>query len=246
MTVPAGGGGVAGSASAPRVSVVIPTRNEERYLPVLLASLAAQTLPVHEVIVADAGSTDATPRLADEAGARVVPGGHPGFGRNEGAQAATGDWLLFLDADVRLPPDALEVAFREMAREGLDSASCWFAPDSRRAFLRLNHWLSSHYFRLTSKAGWPHSIGAFLLLPKRRHDEIGGFDLSIKVAEDQDYVRRLARTGRYGFLRRPVVEIAARRFDAEGSFLMSLKWIGIELHRLILGEIRGEYFRYFK
>lgn len=228
------------------MSVVIPTLNEERHLPILLSCLAAQTKPVHEVIVADAGSTDATVTLARQAGARVVPGGHPGVGRNIGADEATGDWLLFLDADVSLPPDALDVALSEMDREGLDSASCWFVPDSEDAFLRLNHWASSWYFRLTSKMRWPHSIGAFLLLPRAAHERIGGFDLSIKVAEDQDYVRRLARVGRYGFLRRPSVVIAARRFEAEGSLKMSLKWLGIELHRLLLGEIRGEYFRYFK
>jgi hypothetical protein len=43
-----------------------------------------------------------------------------------------------------------------------------------------------------------------------------------------------------------VVEIAARRFHDEGFWKQSLKWIGIELHRLILGEVRGEYFQYFK
>lgn len=228
------------------VSVVVPTLNEERYLPVLLQSLAAQTLPVHEVIVADAGSSDRTAEIASAAGARIVGGGHPGVGRNAGAQTATGDWLLFLDADVRLPADALEVAFAEMEREGLDSASSWFIPDSEDSFLRLNHWASSHYFRISSKLRWPHSIGAFLLLRKSDHDRIGGFDLTIKVAEDQDYVRRLSRIGRYGFLRRPSVIIAARRFQKEGSFATSLKWIGIELHRLVIGEIRGDYFRYFK
>lgn len=229
-----------------RVSVIVPTLNEERYLPILLDSLKRQTLPVHEIIVADAGSTDGTVGLARAAGARLVEGGHPGVGRNNGVLAATGDWILFLDADVRLPEDALATAFSEMEREGFDSASCWFVPDSDDAFLRLNHWFSSHYFRMTSKLGWPHSIGAFLLLPREEHTLIGGFDLSIKVAEDQDYVRRLARVGRYGFLRRPAVVIAARRFESEGSLWMSLKWLGIELHRLIFGEIRGNYFRYFK
>lgn len=231
---------------ASTVSVVVPTLNEERYLPILLASLARQTQPVHEVIVADAGSTDATLGIARAAGARIVEGGHPGMGRNEGARHASGDWLLFLDADVRLPDDALQVAFEEMAREGLESASCWFVPDTDGWFLRLNHWFSSHYFRLSSRLGWPHSIGAFLLLRRDVHHRIGGFDLTIRVAEDQDYVRRLARVAPYGFLRHPVVEIAARRFENEGSLWMSLKWLGIELHRLALGEIRGDYFRYFK
>jgi glycosyltransferase involved in cell wall biosynthesis len=228
------------------VSVVVPTLNEERYLPTLLESLARQTLPVHEVIVADAGSSDGTVELARVVGARVVRGGHPGVGRNAGASAATGSHLLFLDADVRLPESALEEAFSEMERRRLESASCWFVPDSNAPSLRITHWFSCHYFRLTSKLGWPHSIGAFLLLPRVAHGAVGGFDISVRVAEDQDYVRRLARHGRYGFLRRPVVEIAARRFESEGTLRMNVKWLGIELHRLVLGEIRGDYFRYFK
>jgi hypothetical protein len=91
-----------------------------------------------------------------------------------------------------------------------------------------------------------HSIGAFILVRRSLHEEIDGFDASVLVAEDQDYVRRLGRAGRYGFTRTPVVEIAVRRFVDEGFFKMSAKWLGIELHRLLLGEIRGEYFRYFK
>ena len=233
------------SAPQPRVSVIVPTLNEERWLPTLLESLAKQTLPIHELIVADATSTDATPELTRTWGGRVVRGGHPGAGRNEGARHATGDWLLFLDADVRLPDAALEEAFEEMERERLDSASCWFVPDSDDAFLRFNHWLSAWYFRLTSKLGWPHSIGAFVLARRAHHEQLGGFDTSIQVAEDQDYVRRLAKLGRYGFIRRPVVEIAARRFAVEGSLRQSIKWIGIELHRLFVGEIRSDVFGYF-
>jgi glycosyltransferase involved in cell wall biosynthesis len=211
-----------------------------------LESLARQTLPVHEVIVADAGSADRTREVALDHGASVVEGGLPGVGRNKGAEVATGEWILFVDADVRLPCNALEVAFQEMARAGLHSASTWFVPDSDRWFLRLNHWLSCLYFRLSTRIGWPHSIGAFLLLSKEIHERVGGFDPSIPVAEDQDYVRRIAKEAPYGFLRHPAVEISVRRFANEGSLRMSLKWFGIELHRLLVGEVRSDYFRYFK
>jgi glycosyltransferase involved in cell wall biosynthesis len=77
-----------------KLSIIIPTKNEEQNLPVLLAALRAQTLfqrlPQEiEIIVADAHSTDATRALAIQAGARVVDGGMPGPGRNRGAEAAT-------------------------------------------------------------------------------------------------------------------------------------------------------------
>jgi hypothetical protein len=80
---------------------------------------------------------------------------------------------------------------------------------------------------------------------KELHDRIDGFDPTVRVAEDQDYALRLARAGRYAFTPRPVVEISVRRFRSEGLWAMSAKWVGIELHRAVLGEVRGERFRYF-
>lgn len=228
------------------LSVVIPVLNEEDYLPLLLQSLARQTVQPREVIVVDGGSTDRTHQIARDHGALLLRGGGlPGISRNYGAEWATGEWLLFLDADVRLPCDAIETAFAEMHRRRLDSASTAFCPDSRALGVRLHHRLSSDYFWATSKIGWCHSIGAFLLLRREHHERIGGFDHRITVAEDQDYVLKLNRIGRYGYLRRPVVEIATRRFDAEGFLSQSIKWLGIEAHRLVLGEIRTNRFRYF-
>jgi len=234
-------------AGAAPVTVVIPALDEERYLPLLLTDLARQTTRAREVIVVDGGSRDRTSYAARAAAAFFLTGGGlPGLSRNHGASWADGEWLLFLDADVRMAPDAIEVALAQTERRKLDAASCGFVPDRNGFMLRLQHRFSFEYFWLTSKLGWPHSIGAFLLVRRSLHDAIGGFDLSVRVAEDQDYVRRLARAGRYGFLRRPVVEIAVRRFDAEGFWKQNLKWVGIELHRLTLGEIRSNYFRYFK
>ena len=229
------------------VTVIVPTLDEERYLPILLESLAAQTRSVCEVLIVDASSTDGTVAAAQRAGATVVHGGgHPGFSRNLGAKQARGEWLLFLDADVRLPETAIEEILEEMESKRLDAASCPFVPDTHARMVRLHHRLTSDYFWLSSRVGWVHSIGAFIFVRRTLHERIGGFDSSVKVAEDQDYVRRLGRAGRYAFTRRPVVEIAVRRFTTEGFVKTSTKWVGIELHRLLLGEIRGDYFRYFK
>ncbi|QQL46050.1 glycosyltransferase [Sulfuriroseicoccus oceanibius] len=97
-----------------KVSVVIPARDEEINIGALLDSLNAQTRPAHEVIVVDDGSSDRTAEIAREKGARVISGKELPDGWNgkpwactQGAEAATGDWYLFLDADTRLAPDAL-------------------------------------------------------------------------------------------------------------------------------------------
>lgn len=96
------------------VSVVVPARDEERGLPALLKSVAEQVPEVSEVVVVDDASRDATAEVARGGGARVVPTGTPppgwtgkAWACHTGAAAATGDLLLFLDADTVLRPGAL-------------------------------------------------------------------------------------------------------------------------------------------
>jgi 4,4'-diaponeurosporenoate glycosyltransferase len=96
------------------LSVLIPARNESHRLPLLLSSLKNQTHPALEVLVIDDHSDDDTASLARAGGARVIassplPKGWRGktWACHQGAQAAQGRWLLFLDADVTLKPTAL-------------------------------------------------------------------------------------------------------------------------------------------
>jgi 4,4'-diaponeurosporenoate glycosyltransferase len=98
----------------PTVSVVIPARNEEHNLPTLLRSLASQPVNLREIILVDDGSTDRTAEIARQLGATVVaskplPDGWRGktWACHQGAQVATGDLLLFVDADTWFEPDGL-------------------------------------------------------------------------------------------------------------------------------------------
>ena len=227
------------------VCVVIPTLNEEEHLPGAVDALAAQTLCPRQVIVADGGSTDRTAEIAAARECRVVAGGLPAVGRNNGAREATGGWLLFLDADVVVPPATLEEALAAAETRGLDALSCWFVPDSTGRRVRLMHWISAGYFWLSTLLRWPHSIGGFLLVRRELHEAVGGFDETVVVAEDQDYARRISRAGRYAFVRSPRVVISTRRFRREGFVRASARWVGIELHRILLGEVRRPLFRYF-
>ena len=83
------------------LSIIIPTYNEEKYLPILLESIKKQSFEDYEIIVADANSTDNTRNIAQEYGCIIVDGGLPAIGRNNGANVAKGDILLFLDSDLK-------------------------------------------------------------------------------------------------------------------------------------------------
>ena len=97
-----------------RIAVVVPARNEAETLPLLLSDLAGQTQPPDEIIVVDDGSVDATAAMAAAGGATVLTAGDPPEGWAgkpwacwTGSRATTAPRLVFLDADVRLAPDAL-------------------------------------------------------------------------------------------------------------------------------------------
>jgi 4,4'-diaponeurosporenoate glycosyltransferase len=96
----------------PTVSIIIPARNEEKNLPLLLEDLSAQTLPAYEILCVDDDSEDATPQIALSYGVKLIslknkPEGWTGktWACQNGADAAKGELLLFLDADVRLGKD---------------------------------------------------------------------------------------------------------------------------------------------
>lgn len=101
-------------ALPPAVSVIIPARNEEHNLPALLSSLAAQSAKPQQIIVVDDNSTDRTAEVARQFGATVIPSqplpegwrGKP-WACHQGAQAATSDVLLFVDADAWFEPGGL-------------------------------------------------------------------------------------------------------------------------------------------
>ena len=111
----------------PKVSVIIPAYNAEKYIEQCLASVSAQTLEDIEVIAVDDGSTDATRDVisaAAEADSRIIlveqTNQYAGVARNNGMNRATGEFLYFLDADDYIEPETLEVMVASAEQYGTD------------------------------------------------------------------------------------------------------------------------------
>lgn len=113
------------ATARPRVSVVIPVRNDSRALRTCLAHLADQTVPPDEVIVVDNGSVDDSAELARSWGARVVSEPRVGIphAAATGYDAATGDLVLRCDADSRVPRTWVEQGLRLLADPAVDAAT---------------------------------------------------------------------------------------------------------------------------
>jgi glycosyltransferase involved in cell wall biosynthesis len=182
-----------------KISVVVPAFNEERLLGESLAQIKsaanafAQRGWDFELIVCDNNSTDRTAEIARAAGATVVfePINQIARARNSGAAAATGDWLVFVDADSH--PNA--ELFAEVA--GQISTGCCLAGGST---VRMDEkFLLSGFF--TGIWNWSSRMGrllagSFIFVEAAAFRQIGGFNNELFAAEELDLSKRLKRLAR--------------------------------------------------
>ncbi len=226
------------------LSIIVPTYNEEEYLPRLLASIRSQTFTDFEIVVADAKSSDRTREIAGRFGARVVDGGMPGAGRNLGARAARGDLFLFLDADVVLPDgEWLGRKARQFERRELDCATCLIKPLSSKVVDLLSHTVFNAHL-LAMQLIKEHAPGFCIFVRRGLHEAIGGFDETITLAEDHDYVHRAGCVGKFRVLFGSRIRVSVRRFDRDGRMAIFKKYLLAELHLLTKGQIRTNAFDY--
>ena len=223
-----------------KVSVIIPTFNEEEYLPKLLECLKVQTLDEYEVIVADADSSDRTTEIAREYGAQVVPGGMPSVGRNAGAKAATGDYYFFFDADVKINKHFLKRAYNEMQKRLIDVATCETVPLSNVVLDRLMHDFANFYVKLNQLTN-PMAPGYCILIHSRLFHRVGGFDEDVKHAEDFDLIRRTAKLRPFRVLESVRINVSVRRYRKEGRLAFIGHSLAVSWHRTFRGEITDDF-----
>ena len=195
------------------ISFVVPAYNEEKYLPATLDAIhaAARALGVeYEIVVSDDASTDATPAIARALGARVTTQENRQIAatRNAGAKAATGDILIFVDADTLVNEALVAEAVAALragavgggARVRLEPSS----PGWARAFMVLFNIL---YFGIARFAA-----GCFVFCTRAAFEAAGGFDEAYYAGEEMLLSRALRRGGRFVILRNYVTS-SSRKLD---------------------------------
>jgi glycosyltransferase involved in cell wall biosynthesis len=179
------------------ISIIIPAFNEERYLPLTLEHLrrasdhlAACHDEEVEVIVVDNASTDRTAEIALASGARVVPVPEHNIGRvrNAGASAATGDLLVFLDADTVVPKVLLSRVVEVMEHPKCLGGAA--DTDYRPA-----RFMIKVYLRMWRMLGRCLGMaqGALQFCRRDAFSALGGYDESIYMGEDVDFYWRLRK-----------------------------------------------------
>lgn len=225
------------------LSIIIPTYNEEYYLPKLLECIKNQTYKNYEIIVADADSKDKTRHIAKRYGCRVVEGGLPAAGRNNGARIANGNVLLFCDSDALFDKNFLKNAIGELETRKLDAAGCYIRPLSNNIIDKAFFFIFNAWIFLT-QFFYPHASGGFIFCKRWLHKKIKGFDETIKLSEDMDYAKRCSKYGKFRILKSVKGYLSMRRFEKEGRFKVGLKLLLSDVYRIFFGEIRSDVFKY--
>ena len=218
------------------ISIIIPTLNEAKIIEATLRTLAATLTLPHEVIVSDGGSCDGTAELAARYANTVLVFSGPGRqtigeGRNEGAKVATGDFLVFLDADCVIPePDrffaqALAYFEKDPGLVGLTAYLRVFPADETfgdklvSGVANLGLRVANNVLRRGA------SFGEFQMIRREAFARLGGYRADLIAFEDTDMFRRLSRIGRTTIAPKLRVLHSGRRGHQVGHPQLIAMWL---------------------
>jgi chlorobactene glucosyltransferase len=252
----------------PRVSILVPARNEEAALPACLESLLKLEYPDYEIILVDDDSTDATGAIGDEWARRPESRGRlkvihnrevpPGWSGKVHAlwlaeSAAAGEWILATDADVVFHPAALRVAVGRAFRQGVDLLSLVpefeFGSFWEKMVLPAFSFLLSTLFPMRAvnnpKSRRALAAGAFILMRAEVFRALGGYaSIPRAVTEDLRTAQLFKRQGRRIFLA-PARELLRTRMYAsagelfEGLSRSAFEGTGFSIWKVLGGVVIG-------
>ncbi len=205
----------------PRISVIIPTLNEKKYLKKCLDSLKRQDMRNYEIIVVDSYSTDGTVQLARRYG-RVVfeKRKGPGAARNTGAKHAKGGILVFADADVRFGKDFLkkiEKKFENNIGGGICRLSVY---DSGKTVYKMAYSFVNCISKFLNRMGIILTGGSCFAYRRKIFLKAGGFNPVFMTNEDHDLAGRVSKISRFMFFDDITAYTSCRRIKKNGLLRM--------------------------
>jgi glycosyltransferase involved in cell wall biosynthesis len=228
----------------PKLAIVIPTLNEEHYLPLLLEDLSNQTKKDFEVIIVDAKSKDNTRKVADLYKKKLAltfiesSKGHVAHQRNLGAAKAKSSYVFFIDADTRIDVDVVEKVLQHIEKEKGQLYLPVIQPGGKSKIHKFLFAGSITSVKLFHKIGRPISMGPIIVIAKTLFDQIGGFDEKIAIAEDHNLIIKAYKKGvKAKFIEDVNCYFSMRRFDSEGTWNIVWQYIRYTGITLVKGGV---------
>ena len=182
-----------------------------------------------EIIVVDSGSEDGTPEIAKRLGAKVVYEPKLGFAvaKNFGASEASGDILVFMDADSLCPPNWLDKVLARFQEKGVVCVLGPIKPLERRLLHQIVFDVTTNIIpRLTALFGFYVAQAPNQSFRRSAFEKVGGYDERLRMLEDNELPNRIKKVGKVVFDKSIYVYASARRYDKEGYIKATLRFLG--------------------
>jgi len=231
-------------------SFIIPTLNEEKFLPRLLNDLQNQKEKNFEVIIVDGASVDKTRAIAKKNwGISInffeVERRNVSFQRNFGAEKAHGEYLIFLDADSRVYKNftqRLEKIINK--KKGLVFIPSLIA-EKKSPQIDLIFKLINFFIDISQSLPKPFSAGGSLIIDKNFFKKIGGFDENAYLAEDHNLIYKATLWAvKAKYLPQIKIKFSLRRLKKEGELKLLYKYLYASIYFLTKGKIDKKIFSY--
>lgn len=233
-------------------SVIIPSLNEEKYLPTLLSSLSKQSFRNFELILIDGKSDDKTVAIFNKY-KPLIPNAtliisdrrNVGYQRNIGGDKAIGQYLIFLDADVDIGQTFLEEIHIGAIKRKFPFATTWIMPDSQEPVDEMMMTIANLGMEIAKVINKPYVGGYNTIVTKDFFIKMKGFREDIKIGEDHNFAMRAGKIGVLPFIfKEPYVVWSLRRFRSEGKLKVIRKLAQSAVYTILKGPITKELFDY--
>jgi len=218
------------SVKKPLISVIIPTLNEENYIEDTLLSLKWQNFEFpYEIIVVDSNSKDNTVKIAKKYANKIIVTKKKGVakGRNLGAKYAEGKYLVFVDADTILLPNALEKLYKEIRNPTVALVSLPVLPSCFDSVFLFYYFVYSLFSKISIIFGKPQIAGIVMCCRKETFFKVGGFGEDNIVLEDFDFSEKIRKFGRIKIVDSSLALTSPRRIEKWGKIVGAVKYLSI-------------------
>lgn len=232
-------------------SIVIPTLNEENYLPNLLNDLQKQKEKNFEVIIVDGKSIDKTKQVVKKYSKKLsvffieCHKKNVSFQRNIGADKSKGKYVIFLDADSRISA----LFTQKLKKIILSNKSLIYiphiVPDEKNSDTKLFFMIANSVIELSQSLGRPLSSGGSMIVEKNFFQLIEGFPEDVFMSEDHQLIMKAHDWKvRAVFLPKIKIKFSLRRMKREGKLKMFIKVIYSFIHLILNGKVDKKIFEY--
>jgi len=231
-------------------SFIIPTLNEENFLPRLLADLKNQKEKNFEVIIVDGLSEDKTKEIAKKnwqipISFFEVEKRNVSFQRNFGAKKASGEYLIFLDADCRIYKNFTKNLVKKInQKKGLIFIPK-LIPERKSPEIELVFKLVNFFIEISQSLPKPFSAGGSIIIEKNFFEKIGGFDEDAYLAEDHNLIYKANLWGvKPKILPQVKIKFSLRRLKKEGELKLLYKYLYAAIYFITKGKVDKKIFDY--